>query len=88
MMIANHQLCDKTGTMTQNAMELQEEMPIFAKGVGRNDVLTAAALATKWKEPLKNAIDTMLLNSFFDPDDDLTGSFELFERFLKGDFGF
>ena len=88
MMIANHQLCDKTGTMTKNSMELQEEMPIFAKGVGRNDVLTAAALATKWKEPLKNAIDTMLLNSFFDPDDDLTGSFELFERFLKGDFGF
>lgn len=40
--------CDKTGTLTQNEMRLSEAMPAFLDGVSGDDLLTAAALATKW----------------------------------------
>jgi H+-transporting ATPase len=61
-------LCsDKTGTLTKNIMELQEEIPTFTDGIGREDVLRYAALAAKWKEPPKDALDTLVLKSF-DPD--------------------
>jgi H+-transporting ATPase len=61
-------LCsDKTGTLTKNIMELQEDIPIFTDGVTKTDVLKYAAMAAKWKEPPKDALDTLVLKSF-DPD--------------------
>ncbi|RHY07955.1 hypothetical protein DYB36_001089 [Aphanomyces astaci] len=54
---------DKTGSLTRNKMELQDELPIFAPHTTREDVLVMAALAAKWKEPPKDAIDTLVLNA-------------------------
>lgn len=49
-MAGMNMLCsDKTGTLTQNKMELQEDMPIFSKSIDKHDVLVAAALAARWK---------------------------------------
>ena len=38
-------------------------MPIFVEGVTKRDVLVAAALATKWREPPKDALDTLVLSA-------------------------
>merc|ERR1740138_1067602 len=45
-------------------MELQEDIPLFDKeNTSREDVLRAAALATKWWEPAKDALDSLVLRS-------------------------
>ncbi|OQR93764.1 plasma membrane H+-ATPase [Achlya hypogyna] len=57
-------LCvDKTGTLTRNKMELQDDVPLFAPGATREDILVMAALAARWREPPKDAIDTLVLNA-------------------------
>jgi len=60
-------LCvDKTGTLTRDAMCLNSELPTvpLLQGVSENDIMTAAALSTKWFEPPTNAIDDMVLGAF------------------------
>ena len=57
-------LCsDKTGTLTLNKMVLQDETPTYCSGETRETVLVYAALAAKWKEPPRDALDRLTLGS-------------------------
>jgi H+-transporting ATPase len=64
MMAGVDMLCsDKTGTLTLNKMEIQQDCPIFTQGEDRESVLVYSALAAKWREPPRDALDTMVLKS-------------------------
>jgi len=57
-------LCsDKTGTMTQNKMELQRDIALYLEGVTPQEVLLHAGLAARWKEPAKDALDRLVLSA-------------------------
>lgn len=58
-------LCsDKTGTLTLNKMVIQEDnVPAYAEGVDLYKLLRWAAMAAKWKEDPRDALDTMTLNA-------------------------
>jgi H+-transporting ATPase len=57
-------LCsDKTGTLTLNEMVLQDETPLYSDGVNQESVLVWAAIAAKWKEPARDALDRLTLGS-------------------------
>lgn len=57
-------LCsDKTGTLTLNEMVLQDETPLYREGETQESVLVCAAIAAKWKEPPRDALDRLTLGS-------------------------
>ena len=57
-------LCsDKTGTLTLNQMVIQEETPIYKAGETQYSLLRYAAMAAKWKEPPRDALDTLTLTA-------------------------
>lgn len=57
-------LCsDKTGTLTLNQMMLQDDTPIYYQGENQESVLLYAAMAAKWKEPPRDALDRLTLGS-------------------------
>ena len=57
-------LCsDKTGTLTLNQMMLQDDTPLFCEGETQASVLAMAAMAAKWLEPPRDALDRLTLGS-------------------------
>ena len=57
-------LCsDKTGTLTLNQMVLQEDTPIYCEGETQESTLLLAAMAAKWNEPPRDALDRLTLGS-------------------------
>merc|ERR1711985_113402 len=61
-------LCsDKTGTLTLNEMHIQEHTPCHAPGLNQYELLRLAAMAAKWKEPARDALDKLVLGCETNP---------------------
>merc|ERR1712139_181525 len=55
-------LCsDKTGTLTLNEMQIQEYTPVYSPGETQYTLLRFAAMAAKWHEPPRDALDRLTL---------------------------
>jgi len=61
-------LCsDKTGTLTLNEMHIQEYTPVYSPGETRYSLLRLAAMAAKWHEPARDALDKLVLGCDTNP---------------------
>jgi len=61
-------LCsDKTGTLTLNEMHIQENTPVYSAGETQYSLLRLAAMAAKWKEPARDALDKLVLGCETNP---------------------
>merc|ERR1712139_670511 len=55
-------LCsDKTGTLTLNEMQIQDYTPVYSQGETQYSLLRFAAMAAKWQEPPRDALDRLTL---------------------------
>ena len=65
-------LCsDKTGTLTMNQMQIQEQTIIYNQEDTQYSLLRYAAMAAKWFEPPKDALDKLILSAVDIPSLDL-----------------
>jgi H+-transporting ATPase len=61
-------LCsDKTGTLTLNEMHIQEHTPVYSPGETQYSLLRLAAMAAKWQEPARDALDKLVLGCETNP---------------------
>merc|ERR1711966_428879 len=61
-------LCsDKTGTLTLNEMHIQDNTPSYSPGETQYSLLRMAAMAAKWKEPARDALDKLVLGCETNP---------------------
>jgi H+-transporting ATPase len=57
-------LCsDKTGTLTMNVMQIQEYTPVYKAGETQYSLLRYGAMAARWKDPPKDALDRLVLGT-------------------------
>jgi H+-transporting ATPase len=57
-------LCsDKTGTLTMNVMQIQEYTPVYKAGETQYTLLRYGAMAARWKDPPKDALDRLVLGT-------------------------
>merc|ERR1711968_67344 len=61
-------LCsDKTGTLTLNEMHIQQHTPVYSPGETQYSLLRLAAMAAKWHEPARDALDKLVLGCETNP---------------------
>merc|ERR1711975_153769 len=74
-------LCsDKTGTLTLNQMHIQEHTPVYSDGENQYSLLRLAAMAAKWKEPARDALDKLVLGCDTNPNGVDLASMECIEQ--------